>query len=62
MIVALPLTPDTRDLIDQQRLAAMRPGSYLINVGHGALVDEQAVYEALRSGHLGGFASDVWRV
>ena len=34
----------------------------MINGRHRALVDEQAVYEALGSGHLGGFASDVWRV
>lgn len=54
-----PLTEHTRGLIGAAQLAAMRPGALLINTARGALVDERALADALRSGHLGGAASDV---
>lgn len=56
----LPLTEATRGLIDASRIAAMKPGAILINVARGGIVDEQAVAQALRSGHLGGAAFDVF--
>ena len=54
-----PLTEETRHLIDDQSLAAMRPGVKLINTSRGAVVDTDAVARALRSGHLSGAAIDV---
>jgi phosphoglycerate dehydrogenase-like enzyme len=55
----LPLTPSTHGLVDDAFLAAMRPGSYLVNVARGGLVDPEAVARALDSGHLAGVALDV---
>lgn len=54
-----PLTEDTRDLIDAAALARLRPGSFLINCARGGIVNEAALLDALRSGHLGGAAVDV---
>lgn len=47
-----PLTPDTRNLIGEAELAAMRPGTVLINTARGALVEEVALARALRAGHI----------
>jgi D-lactate dehydrogenase len=55
-----PLTPATRHLIDARSLATMRAGALLINTSRGALVDTEAVIEALKSGQLGGLAIDVY--
>ncbi|MGW5144788.1 C-terminal binding protein [Rhodococcus koreensis] len=55
----VPLTPETRGLIDERALTTMRPGGYLVNVSRGGLVDHDALGAALRSGHLAGAAVDV---
>ena len=54
-----PATAETRGIINEAALAAMKPGAILLNTARGALVDEAAVCAALKSGHLGYYASDV---
>ena len=56
----LPLTPETFHLIDASSLERMKPGAYLVNTSRGKLVDSAAVIRALKSGHLGGVALDVY--
>jgi len=58
--VHVPLTPETEGMLDATRLAAMKPGSILVNTARGAVLDQTAVAEALRSGHLGGAGLDVF--
>ena len=60
LVMALPLDASTRSLLDAARLARMKPTAVLINVGRGATVDEQALYEALKARRIGGAVLDVW--
>lgn len=57
--VHIPLTPETRNTISSKELAKMKQGAYVINTARGGIVDEMALYEALKSGHLNGAAMDV---
>jgi phosphoglycerate dehydrogenase-like enzyme len=60
VLISCGLAPETKGLIDARRLALMKPGALLINVARAAIVDEDALYAALKDGHLGGAALDVW--
>jgi len=57
----LPATPETMGSVDAATLAALRPGAVLVNAGRGSIVDEAALADALRSGHLAAAAADVLR-
>ncbi len=59
LILCLPLNGHTHQLISRSVIQAMPPGSYLINVARGQVVDEQALCEALQSGHLAAAGIDV---
>lgn len=55
-----PYNDETRGMIGARELAALKPGSFLITTARGGIVDEQALADALRSGHLAGAGVDVW--
>jgi lactate dehydrogenase-like 2-hydroxyacid dehydrogenase len=57
--IHVPLKPDTRHLIDRGRLALMKKSAILINTARGAIVDQRALYEAVKSGQIAGAALDV---
>ena len=57
-----PLNEHTRHFIGARELALLKPGAFVVNTARGGLIDEQALADALRSGHLGGAASDVLSV
>jgi phosphoglycerate dehydrogenase-like enzyme len=60
LVIAAPLTADTRGLVGEPELAALPRGAFLVNVGRGPIMDEAALVDALRSGHLGGAALEVF--
>ena len=60
VVVACPLTPETHHLFDRARIARMKPGAWLVNVGRGAVVDEQALVEALAARRIRGAMLDVY--
>ena len=62
LVCLLPLTPDTENMLDAQRLAQLRPGGYVINVARGAHVVDADLIAALDRGHLAGATLDVFRV
>jgi len=60
LIIACPLTPETRGLVDEQAIAALPKGARVINIARGEIVNEPALIEALKSGHLAGAYLDVF--
>ena len=60
VILATPLTPETRNLIDRRRIALMKPGAGFFNIGRAGSVDHEALVVALRSGALSGAILDVY--
>ncbi len=60
VVLAAPLTRETQGMIGREELAAMKPGSWLVNVARGRLVDERALLRALREGPMGGAVLDTF--
>lgn len=59
VVLACPLTKETKGLVSRQRIAAMKQGALLVNVARGPVLDQDALIEALESGHLAGAILDV---
>ena len=55
-----PLHPETENMFDAELIGQMKRGAYLVNTARGKICDRDAVAEACRSGHLAGYAGDVW--
>lgn len=60
VLIACDMNDETRGMIDAGRLAAMKPTGVLINVARGRIVDEDALWDALSTGRIGGAILDVW--
>ena len=60
IVIAAPLTPETEGLFDRDTLFGMKQGAHIVNIARGAIVQTEALVEALEEGHLGGYAGDVW--
>ena len=60
VVLLCPATPETRHLLNAQTLATMKPGAVVINPGRGELIDEQALVDALNSGHISAAALDAF--
>ena len=61
IVVALPLTEETRDFITEKEFAVMKETAFFVNIARGEVVDEGALIKALREGKIAGAALDVFR-
>src|ERR1700674_4479788 len=59
VVLAVPLTAEARHLIGEAELAAMKAESVIVNIARGAVIDQEALVRALKSGRIGGAALDV---
>lgn len=60
LVICCPLTDATRGMIDEERIARMRPNAFLVNVARAEIVDEEALFRALERRRIAGAALDVW--
>ena len=60
VVVACPLTAETRHLLDARRIALMKPTAFLVNIARGPIVDQRALVAALREGRIAGAGLDVF--
>ncbi len=61
VVIAVPLTPDTRGMIGEEELRAMRPRAVIVNIARGAIIQEEALLRALKEGWIAGAALDVFQ-
>jgi phosphoglycerate dehydrogenase-like enzyme len=62
IVVSLPMVAATQGIVGQRALAAMRPDAVIVNVGRGPVIDEAALYDALKQRRIGGAIIDTWYV
>ena len=62
IVVSLPLVPETTGIVDARLLSAMRPDAVIVNVGRGPVIDEEALYAALKERRISGGIIDTWYV
>jgi len=60
VVVSVPFTEETKGIVGAAAFAAMRPDAVIVNVGRGPTIDEQALYDALKGGRIGGAIIDTW--
>jgi len=60
IVLTVPLTPETKGMIGERELEKVKPGAIIINVSRGPVIDEKALYKALKRGRLRGAGLDVW--
>ena len=61
LVMSLPATPETEGILSRKRIEALPEGAYIVNVGRGSAIDEDALADNLDNAHLGGAALDVFR-
>ncbi len=61
LAMSLPATPETKNIMSKEKLSLLPKGAYIVNVGRGSAIDEDALAELLESGHLAGAALDVFQ-
>ena len=61
LAMSLPSTPQTNGILSRERISSLPQGAYIVNVGRGSAIDEDALADSLDAGHLGGAALDVFR-